>query len=160
MRYTILFLEWKFHVKILTATEVIHKHVLKVAFNEVSYVLNFPEFYIYSGNNFKINLDSNTTLKNKIYFKCIWPETWILFFRLWTLFISCKFLERAWEIMRYPRYCLAELATNFLANINIDFYFSAPPTLAYQPPYAHWHIKYVNHTATLTTVIVFWRDID
>ena len=44
MRYEILFLEWKFYVKILTATEVIQKHVLKVAFNEVSYVLNFPEF--------------------------------------------------------------------------------------------------------------------
>ena len=43
----------------------------------MSRVLNMPEFWIYSGNNFKIE-----TLKNKICSTCLWPETWILFLAL------------------------------------------------------------------------------
>ena len=74
-----------------------------------SRVLNMPEFWIYSQNNFKIFLNLNILGKLwKIrYVRSVYDLKPELFFLLWTIFISCQFSERVWEIMGHPRYCLA-----------------------------------------------------
>ena len=69
------------------------------------------------------------------------------FFFLWTIFISCKFLERVWEIMPLPRYCLAH-HSGISSNITNATHLSmppTPPTLAHQLPYPHWHTTHVTH---------------
>ena len=69
------------------------------------------------------------------------------FFFLWTIFISCKFLERVWEIMPLPRYCLVH-HSGISSNITNATHLSmppTPPTLAHQLPYPRWHTNHVTH---------------
>ena len=69
-----------------------------------------------------------------------WSETWILF-QLWTIFISCEFLERVWEVMRHPWYFLAHHTGIFFNIINTTHFGTQPtlPTVAHQTPYPRWH---------------------
>ena len=70
----------------------------------------------------------------------IWPEP-EFFFQLWTIFIFWEILEKVWEIMHHPWYCLAH-QPGITSNITTATHFSmplTPPTLAHQPPCPRWH---------------------
>ena len=132
----------RFSVKILNVSGILICWIFTGYIDRVlniSRVLNMPEFWICSGNNFKITLNSN--IQGKLwkirYVRSVWlkPE---FFFQLWTIFFSCEFLERVWEIMRHPRYYLTH-HPGISSNITSASHFSTPstpPTLGYQPSYA------------------------
>ena len=106
--------------------------------SEYARVLNL--FWEQLINNFKFKY-SGETLKNKICSKCIFDLKPEFFFQLWTIFISCEFLERLWEIMRHPWYCLAHHPgiSSIITSVTHFITPSTPPTVAYQPPYPRWH---------------------
>ena len=63
-------------------------------------------------------------------------------------------LQRVWNIMRHPRYCVAHHPGISFNTINAT-HFSAPPmspTLA-QQPYSHLHTTHVTHAGTSPTLV-------
>ena len=75
--------------------------------------------------------------------------SWILFI-FWTVFISCEVLERVWEIMHHPRYCL-DHHPGISSSITKATHFTTlpmPSLLEHKPPYPSWH---VTQTSTSTT---------
>ena len=118
---------------------------------------NFPEFWICSGNNFKITFNSNfnSNFQGKLlkirYVQSVYDLKPEFFSQLWTTFISCEFLEIIWEIMRHRRYCLAR-HPGVSSNITNATHFSTPPTLAHQPPYLCRHTTHVTHVAKSFTL--------
>ena len=102
-----------------------------------------PEFWICSRNNSKRTL--NLIIQGKLWKKDIFEVyIWLkpeFFFQLWTIFFSCEFLERVWEMICHQWYCLAH-QPGISFNITNSSHFSTPPapsTLAHQPRFLHWH---------------------
>ena len=125
----------------------------------ISWVLNIREFWIYSGNNHKILIFRGNSKKRR-YVWSVYDLKAEFFFQLWTIFISCEFLEKVWETMRHPRYCLAH-HLGISSNITNDTHFSTPSTLstlAHQPPYPPLHTTNVLSPIIIKKVFNFQEN--
>ena len=94
-------------------------------------------FWICQSSEFVLETILNSNIQGKLWkircWKCIYDLKPELFFQLWTIFILCEFLERVWEIMRHPWYCLAHhpsISSNITSATHSISTQPTPPTLA------------------------------